>query len=185
MSKRILQNKALFKLTKTRYFSRMNYQVQRGLREILNERFISTEEWNLILDFFNHRCAFCGAEHTGNNRTGIVPDHLIPASKYGELCLGNTVPVCQDCNDRRGDKEWRPFIESSIVGNHKKLMARMEKYLRMYPYTPIGSPAQALSRREHSEYVRILESWDRLWKDARTLRDTIKARKTARNLTSR
>lgn len=52
----------------TRHFSRMNYNVQRGLRELLNERFITKAQWRSILDFFSHRCAFCGIEHSGNNR---------------------------------------------------------------------------------------------------------------------
>ncbi len=185
MPKHALTTKVSPKLTKTRYFSRMNYQVQRGLREILNERFVSTEEWRLILDFFRDRCAFCGKEHTGSNRTGIIPDHLIPASQYGELCLGNTVPSCQDCNDSRGDKDWRSFIRSSPQGNARALLSRIEKHLKAYPYELITRPEQALAPREHAEYVRILKQWNRLWKDARALRDTVKHRKAARNLTNR
>ena len=171
------------KLSKTRYFSRMNYQVQRGLREILNERFISIQEWRVILEFFDSRCAFCGTKHTGNNRTGIVPDHLIPASQFGELCIGNTVPACQDCNDKRGDRNWLTFLNTFPINHRRKHIGRIKEYLKKFPYKPINSPSQALSRNEHDEFVRILNTWASLWKDARILRDSIKKRKTKRNLT--
>jgi hypothetical protein len=173
------------KLSRTRYFSRMNYQVQRGLREILNERFISIEEWRIILDFFDRRCAFCGREHTGNNRTGIVPDHLIPASKFGELCIGNTVPACQDCNDKRGDNDWLQFLRSFPKKHSRKPEVRIREYLKKFPYEPIDNPAQALSRKKHNEFVRLLETWASLWRDARILRDNVRMRKTMRNLTNR
>ena len=134
-------------LTKTSYFARMNYQVQRGLRELLSRSSISKQQWDTILDFFDHHCAFCGKAHTGNKRTGIVPDHLIPASKYGELCLGNVAPACHDCNDQRGDRPWHAFLSRFPAPQRKKQIAliRRRDTVQTYPYEPISDPSQWLA----------------------------------------
>jgi len=161
----------------TKHFPRMNYLVKRGLRELLTRSFITPKEWSIILEFFNNRCAFCGIEHSGNNRTGLVPDHLIPAVKYGELCLGNAVPSCQDCNDKRGDRDWREYLNETNLSNKSKCMRQIDEYRRRYPYRPIKSPAQVLTVEEYSEYKRLLDTWKILWRDARFLRDKINKRR--------
>ena len=162
-------------------FSRMNYQVQRGLRELLSERYITLSEWDRVLAIFGQRCAFCGIEHSGNNRTGLVRDHLIPAVDFGELCLGNTVPACQDCNDRRGRRPWRDYLSNVFGRAANERIERIERYLDSYPYSPVSNPSHAFANEEHAEYVRLLEDWEALWQRARTLRDAVKRRRKARS----
>jgi hypothetical protein len=179
MKKGKVQKEGIPRLTRTRHFSRMNYHVQRGFREILNERYINALEWQTILGFFDNRCAFCGATHSGNSRTGIIPDHLIPASAFGELCIGNTVPACQDCNDRRGDGNWLSFLQRPSNAGRSARISRIRAYLRKYPCKPIREPAQSLSRHEHHEYLKLLRDWAVLWKRARDLRDRVDLRRKA------
>jgi hypothetical protein len=136
------------------------------------------------LEFFHDRCAFCGIEDTGNKRTGIIPDHLIAASKYGELCLGNVVPACHTCNDRRGDKPWAEFLNGLHLENRKQNVRRITTYMQKYPYRIIDDPKEVLSRAEHTEFRRIKKAWAELWKDAKALRDTVNSRRK-RNLTNR
>jgi hypothetical protein len=161
----------------TRHFSRMNYNVQRGLRELLSERYITTSEWKRVLAYFNNRCAFCGTKHTGNNRTGLVPDHLIAAVQFGTLTLGNTVPACQDCNDHRGDAPWESYLRERFAKEAQRRINRIKEYLSLHPYTPVSDAALILTPRELSEYRSLAEAWAVVWKRACALRDAIKSRR--------
>ena len=161
------------KLTKTSMFSRMNYQVERGMNELLSQRSLSKDQWETILNFFNNRRAFCGAEHTGNKRTGIIPDHLVPASQFGEMCIGNIVPACHTCNDTRGDKSWAEYLEKYPSNQRKLFSDQIRKYLKRYPYTPTKVPSDVLSEQEYIEFKRIKDAWAHLWKDALALRGRI------------
>ena len=113
----------------TKHFSRMNYHVKRGMRELLSHRTLSSSDWTEVRELFANECAFCGCEDTGNPRTGIVPDHLIPAVEHGESCLGNIVPSCQDCNDHRGKKEWRSYLLSEFTDDANDRIQKIEQYL--------------------------------------------------------
>jgi hypothetical protein len=157
----------------------MNYNVQRGLRELLNERYITTEEWKKVLAYFDNRCAFCSTKHTANNRTGLVPDHLIAAAQFGTLTLGNTVPACQDCNDHRGDAPWESYLEKRFPKEAPRRISRIKEYLVLHPYTPVSDPALILTPQELSEYRGLWGAWDALWKRACALRDAIKSRRTS------
>lgn len=161
----------------TRHFPRMNYNVLRGLRELLNESYITTAEWKKVLAHFDYRCAFCGIKHSGNNRTGLVPDHLIAAVQFGSLILGNTVPSCQDCNDHRGHADWEGYLKKHFPRQAARRITRIREYLALHPYTPVKDPANVLTPQELAEYKGVVSSWDSLWKRACALRDAIKGRR--------
>lgn len=161
----------------TKHFPRMNYHVLRGMRELLSHRSLSDQEWELIKQYFERTCAFCGCEDTGNPRTGIVPDHLIPAVEHGEFCLGNIVPSCQDCNDHRGKKDWRRYLESEFSDDAPSRIAKIEDYLVQYPYRVTDDPHEYLSDEESAEYSAILSAWNEVWASARSLRDRINRRR--------
>jgi len=147
------------------------------MRELLSHRNLSNDEWTLIKEIFNNQCAFCGCEDTGNSRTGIVPDHLIPAVEHGESCLGNIVPSCQDCNDHRGKKEWRMYLQSEYTDDAASRINKIEEYLNIYPYNITEDPHEYLSNEETVIYQKTLTDWNVTWEQARTLRDTINARR--------
>ena len=155
----------------------MNYNVQRGLRELLNDRYISTTEWKEVLAHFDNRCAFCGVKHTGNNRTGLVPDHLIAAAQFGTLSLGNTIPACQDCNDHRGDAPWEIYLRERFPKEAKERIGRIKEHLLLHPYTPVNDPALILDPKELNEYRSLWKAWDEVWRRACALRDAIKLRR--------
>lgn len=161
----------------TKHFSRMNYHVLRGMRELLSHRSLSNQEWELIKQYFDCTCAFCGCDDTGNPRTGIVPDHLVPAVEHGEFCLGNIVPSCQDCNDHRGKKEWRTYLESEFTDDAPSRIAKIEEYLVQYPYRVTDDPHEYLTDEESAEYSAILAEWNEVWGNARSLRDRINRRR--------
>jgi len=161
----------------TKHFSRMNYHVKRGMRELLSHRDLSNSEWIEIREFFGNVCAFCGCADTGNRRTGIVPDHLIPAVEHGENCIGNIVPSCQDCNDHRGKKEWRAYLQSEFTDDATTRINRIDQYLQQHPYELTDDPHEYLTDEETIVYQTILSEWNKVWEQARTLRDEISERR--------
>jgi hypothetical protein len=162
-----------------KFFSRINYQVQRGLRELLSERELSHAEWSLIKVRFGNRCAFCGIEDSGNPRTGLIPDHLVPTTENGEMCMGNIVPTCHDCNDKRGAKDWRSYLEANFPTFFVERSARIQSYLDEYNYSPPVDLSN-LTEVEATEYRNILVEWEILWNRMRELRDNVKSRRKAR-----
>ena len=160
----------------TKHFTRMQYNVARGLREIIAPRqTMSKADWMHVLREFGAACIFCGRKGTAANR-GIVPDHLIPASKFGELVLGNTVPACQTCNDGRGEKAWRPFLRTKFPGDAEAQIASVERHLSKYDYQP-ASLERALSTEEKNAYLALLQEWEKLLTRAKALRDAAEMRR--------
>lgn len=139
---------------------------------------MSKADWSRVLEEFSAICIFCGSEGTAENR-GIVPDHLIPVTQFGELVLGNTVPACQTCNDSRGDRAWRPFLRTRFTGDAEAQIARVEGHLAMHHYHP-PSLEDALSAEERKAYLALVQEWETMLVKARTLQSAAaKRRKSA------
>ena len=159
----------------TRHFGRMQYHVARGLREIVAPRqTMSGAQWEQIKNDFGGRCIFCDESGTKENR-GIVPDHLVPVTSFGELVVGNTVPACQACNDSRGDRDWRSFMRNKLSGNATRQIARIKRYLKRHPYKPVLE--DALSNKELREYRALLAEWESMLKRAGRLRTSVEKRR--------
>lgn len=63
---------------------------------------LSREQWENILEYFDHRCAYCGKSEL---EAGVLHrEHVIPASRGGGLTLSNIVPACPTCNSKKHDK---------------------------------------------------------------------------------
>ncbi|NMQ27997.1 hypothetical protein E4Q23_09645 [Candidatus Accumulibacter phosphatis] len=160
----------------TKHFTRMQYNVSRGLREIVAPRqTMPTAQWQHLKDEFDGLCVFCGSDATKENR-GIVPDHLIPVTRFGELVIGNTVPACQTCNDSRGDDDWRPFVRVRFRSDPEVQIERIEAYIKRHPYHP-PSPETALSPEEQKSYAQLLKDWESLLARARTLHSSAENRR--------
>jgi hypothetical protein len=160
----------------TRHFSRMQYNVSRGLREIVApKQVMSNAHWQSIADEFGGRCAFCGELGSRENR-GIVPDHLVPVTQFGELVLGNTVPACQTCNDSRGEKDWRNFLREKFPERAADRTRAIEAYISRHSYVPI-SPQEALTPSELQEYNALVQDWERVLQTAKRLRESVAARR--------
>jgi 5-methylcytosine-specific restriction endonuclease McrA len=158
----------------TQFFSRMTYNVSRGLREIVAPRqSMSRKQWEAIKAEFNGQCVYCGEVATKKNR-GIVPDHLIPVTRHGELVLGNTVPACQTCNDSRGEKDWRRFLKKKLPAEQaESRIRRIQTHLDQHPYRPV-SPTAVFSENELQQYRQLSEDWKALLERARALQAVVK-----------
>jgi len=132
-------------------------------------------QWEQIKQEFGGQCIFCGQSGTKENR-GIVPDHLIPVTRFGELVVGNTVPACQTCNDSRGEGDWRPFLRERFPADAEAQIARIEEYLARHPYHP-PSPEEALSAGELKDYRALRDEWDSMLERARRLQASVEKRR--------
>lgn len=143
----------------TKHFTRMNYHVSRGLREIIAPiQTIPDKEWSNLKERFNSCCAYCGELASAENR-GIVADHIIPVTDYGELVLGNIIPVCQSCNDSRGNKSWREFISNNFPDKSKERIRIIEAYLSENPYKA-PTPETVLSVEQLAIYNELFTEWN-------------------------
>ena len=160
----------------TKHFTRMQYNVSRGLREIIAPRqTMSKADWSRVLEEFNAICIFCGSEGTAENR-GIVPDHLIPVTQFGELVLGNTVPACQTCNDSRGERAWRPFLRMRFPGDAEAQIVRVENHLAKHHYHP-PTLENALSAEERESYLALVQEWESMLAKAKALQSSAEKRR--------
>jgi len=157
----------------------MTYHVSRGLREIVAPRqTMPTKQWEALRAEFNNKCAYCEQIATKENR-GIVPDHLTPVTRYGELVAGNTVPSCQTCNDSRGEKEWRPFIREKYPEHAETRIAKIEEYMHRHPYHP-ASPESIFSNEEQEQFNQLFEEWKALLERAEKLRAVVESRRKSK-----
>ncbi|MFJ6561923.1 HNH endonuclease signature motif containing protein [Streptomyces sp. NPDC091412] len=63
------------------------------------------EEWNALLDLYDHRCLACDGPGP------LQPDHVVPLSWPGASNgIDNIQPLCGPCNRRKSDKhiDYRP-----------------------------------------------------------------------------
>ncbi|ODP26020.1 hypothetical protein PTI45_04656 [Paenibacillus nuruki] len=155
-------------------FDRMNYQVKRGMMELLTIQDLNEKEWNEIKNFFNNKCAYCDIEDTGDSRNGLVADHLIPAANYGNYVTGNVIPACHDCNDRRGKQEWETWLFLHFPQTAVKRSKNIKIYLNKFPYTHHSNPIENLDIEDQNEYNSILQEWDILLNRAKNLRNKLK-----------
>lgn len=159
----------------TQHFTRMNYNVRRGLREIVApDHRVSKEKWTLVLAEFSNKCAYCSSAPSAENR-GIVPDHLIAVTEFGELVPGNIVPACQTCNDSRGNKSWREFIIQRFTDAVERIK-RIEHYISTHHYTP-RTPESALTPEELEQYLQLIADWEVFLVNAQHLRSQVVKRR--------
>jgi len=64
-----------------------------------NHNILTRRGWELVKEYFNNRCAYCGRDNVQLER-----EHIIPVSKGGELVVENIVPACRRCNNKKGDR---------------------------------------------------------------------------------
>lgn len=72
------------------------------------------DEWQSVLDEFNHTCAYCGA--TGN----LTVDHVIPLASGGLNTISNLVPACERCNKSKGAKDFEAWYTTQLFYNQAR-----------------------------------------------------------------
>lgn len=66
---------------------------RRKERERANDASLTSEQWRRALEFFGHKCAYCG-----ESTTDMHQEHFIPVVLGGGLTANNIIPACSTCN---------------------------------------------------------------------------------------
>ena len=71
---------------------------------------VSEDQWQEVLDRYNHTCLCCGVRGTLLTR-----DHIVPLSLGGRNDIENIQPLCRSCNSRKKAKivDFRLSVEAS------------------------------------------------------------------------
>ena len=114
-SKRIQENNARTRKPETPEQRRARYDTYKENSRIRVHKYLAKKksleatlnknEWNDCVKFFEHKCAYCGAE------AKLVREHFVPVFSGGGFTKENIVPACQKCNNSKRAKdffEWYP-----------------------------------------------------------------------------
>jgi len=86
---------------------------------------LTYEQWLFALQWFENKCAYCGAESVF-----LVREHLVPVAKGGGVTALNIVPACQPCNSSKGPKRAHLWIyEKFGMTKGKEIVDRIVAYL--------------------------------------------------------
>jgi 5-methylcytosine-specific restriction endonuclease McrA len=100
------ENREKARVAKRRWAANNRAQVnshQAKRRYRLKEGGYTQSQWNDLLEQWNHRCAYCGADGK------LEADHVAPLSRGGKHDIDNILPACQSCNRKKHNKyviEW-------------------------------------------------------------------------------
>ena len=81
----------------------------------LCENGLSVNDWKAVLDYFNHKCAYCGSKED------LEQEHIVPVSDGGTYAIGNIVPACRKCNASKGNKNLDDWYRNSGVFDSERL----------------------------------------------------------------
>lgn len=89
----------------------------------------------------------------------MIIDHAIPINRanLGEHRIGNLVPSCKECNEKKGgNKDFREFLEGDV-----QKIERILEYMLTNNYVPLGNNKQIkiILELAHKEIVAIAERY--------------------------
>jgi len=68
----------------------------RILNGVIDGDALTLEQWNDTIEYFDHRCAYCGRQ-----LEKLTIDHIVPLSRGGAHTKENVVPACRSCNSSK------------------------------------------------------------------------------------
>jgi len=96
------------------------------------------DEWSLVIEGFDHKCAYCSSTKS------LVKDHLIPLCRGGTDWSGNLVPACAECNGIKGGRTPEEAI---------KLLADAEHQSRLH--TRLATSRALPGNNERHAYMKV------------------------------
>lgn len=91
---------------------------------------LTVEQWNKILEYFNHSCAYCGMteeEHKQKYNESLHQEHIIPMSQNGVFSDFNIIPSCKECNSKKNKMD----LENYLYHNEK---FTIDRYIKIIDY---------------------------------------------------
>jgi hypothetical protein len=138
---------------KTHAIGNAQNSVVRNILSKIGEESFNETDWHAAQAYFSNRCVYC------DEQKELVCDHAIPINKtnLGEHRIGNLVPSCKECNEKKGgNKDFRAFLE----GNGQKI-DRILEYMLIKNYVPMGDNKKVKTILElaHKEVAAVAERY--------------------------
>ena len=64
----------------------------------------TNEEWMILLEKYQYKCAHCGIHASDTPQKYLTKDHIIPICHSGRDDIANIQPLCLRCNFRKSTK---------------------------------------------------------------------------------
>ena len=109
-------------------------KIKRSLTAICDPHPSKTEV-NLLWEYFESCCAYCGILIERESRTGHL-DHLVPAAEGGSNNIHNHALSCARCNgDEKRENPWELFLEQKAETSDLLNLRRtkIENWLSLIP----------------------------------------------------
>ena len=103
----------------TKEYKRQKQQFRQAIKRKLPNDF-TQEEWELVIQFFDGECAYCG------EKTKLTQDHIIPMSRGGGYTKSNIVPCCGKCNSSKQDRDYITWFMNMPFFNEDRLLKIQE-----------------------------------------------------------
>lgn len=108
-------NKPLYRAAKRRRYATDSAPIKavnnaRRARLKIGDTNVTAEAWRQLLEWFDHRCAYCL-----DKAPGLEMDHVIPLSRGGKHELSNIVPACERCNCSKNDKTLLEIFDPRLL----------------------------------------------------------------------
>ena len=73
---------------------------------------VSPKDWAHLLERYRYCCAYCGG------RKPLTIDHVVPLTRGGWHGIGNLLPVCHNCNSKKGGKLLIEHLRGALRKKH-------------------------------------------------------------------
>jgi len=87
---------------------------------------ISIDDWRMLLNVFERKCAFCGGKPEF-----LDLDHVVPINLGGFNVVGNIVPICRPCNSQKSrycPVRFAKFMNVDLMAILEKAKVRDSSY---------------------------------------------------------
>lgn len=81
---------------------------------------LTAEDWQDAVEFFEHTCAYCGAEEK------LYREHIEPVSKQGLNVRSNVIPACLSCNSSKNNKDMEEWYKNQAFFSKERFAKIIE-----------------------------------------------------------
>lgn len=95
-----------------------------------NQKRNAIEHWYSL----GQRRCYCGVQLVWNQdqKNSATFEHLVPKSQGGTLALKNSLVICSDCNNNRGNADWIDWIVENNPPKAKWLLHKYNEAVQYY-----------------------------------------------------
>lgn len=100
--------------------------IKKSLKALIDPKLTKAEK-EIIWQFFENQCAYCGCELNSKDRKAHL-DHVVAEADGGSNRLCNIILTCAICNgDEKREMEWQTFLKLKCQDNTEEYSRRYNK----------------------------------------------------------